>query len=203
MENQTTGLRPMEMHPYPRLRRYFPRRGKSALLSAFGLIQYEQHFGELAACSGFPPLWCLRHHLSPRKSGGTTPRAMLRVTYENTASRSFVLPPLAGEVPRSGQGGNAFPSPEGRLYGFLFSHGRSPVVKVLSKLAPSIILKAPTTTLSGEAAVKPENPRGESPVKPRPRSGRQPSRPQGVSFPHKKRSRQSSFFFQFYFWSAR
>ena len=23
MENQTTGLRPMEMHPYPRLRRYF------------------------------------------------------------------------------------------------------------------------------------------------------------------------------------
>ena len=22
-ENQTTGLRPMEMHPYPRLRRYF------------------------------------------------------------------------------------------------------------------------------------------------------------------------------------
>ena len=33
------------------------------------------------------------------------------------------------------KGGCAFPSPEGRLYGFLFSHGRSPVVKVLYKLA--------------------------------------------------------------------
>ncbi len=31
LENMQTGLRPMEMHPYPRLRRYFPRRGKSAL----------------------------------------------------------------------------------------------------------------------------------------------------------------------------
>ena len=53
-ENQTTGLRPMEMHPYPRLRRYFPRRGKSALLSAFGLIQCEQHFCELAAIAATP-----------------------------------------------------------------------------------------------------------------------------------------------------
>ncbi len=35
-----------------------------------------------------------------------------------------------------------------------FSHGRSPVVKVLYILAPSIILKAPTKTLSGEADVK-------------------------------------------------
>ena len=31
MENMQTRLRPMEMHPYPRLRRYFPRRWKSAL----------------------------------------------------------------------------------------------------------------------------------------------------------------------------
>ncbi len=54
-ENQTTGLRPMEMHPYPRLRRYFPRRGKFALCSAFGLIQYEQHFGELATSGGLSP----------------------------------------------------------------------------------------------------------------------------------------------------
>ena len=51
-----------------------------------------------------PPLWWLHHHLSPA-SGGTTTRAKLRVTYEKIASRSFVLPPLAGEVPRSGQGG--------------------------------------------------------------------------------------------------
>ncbi len=30
-ENRQTALPAMEMHPYPRLRRYFPRRGKSAL----------------------------------------------------------------------------------------------------------------------------------------------------------------------------
>ena len=32
----------------------FPRRGKFALCSAFGLIRCEQHFGELAACAGHP-----------------------------------------------------------------------------------------------------------------------------------------------------
>ena len=31
LENKQTSLRSREMHPYPRLRRYFPRRGKSAL----------------------------------------------------------------------------------------------------------------------------------------------------------------------------
>ena len=64
-----------------------------------------------------PPLWWLRHHLSPA-SGGTTNRVKLRVTYERIASRSFVLPLLAGEVPRSGQGGMPFRRPSGRLYGF-------------------------------------------------------------------------------------
>ena len=46
--------------------------------------------------------------------GGTTTRTMLRVTYENTASRSFALPPLAGPFRRSPAKrarGNAFPSP--------------------------------------------------------------------------------------------
>ena len=42
-ENKQTGLRPMEMHPYPRLRRYFPRRGKSALHSAVELISISMH----------------------------------------------------------------------------------------------------------------------------------------------------------------
>ena len=36
---------------------------------------------------------------------------------------------------------------------------------VLYKLAPSIDLEAPTTTLSGIDAVKLKNPRGDSPVK--------------------------------------
>ena len=86
-----------------------------------------------------PPLWWLRHHLSPA-SGGTTNRAKLRVTYEKIASRSFVLPPLAGEVPRSGQGGMHFLARRAVVW---FFHGRSPVVKVLYKLAPSINLEAP------------------------------------------------------------
>ena len=42
---------------------------------------------------------------------------------------------------------------------------RRAVVKVLYKLAPSINLEAPFTTLSGVAAVKLKNPRGHSPVK--------------------------------------
>ena len=59
--------------------------------------------------------------------------------------------------------GDAFPTPAGRLYGF--PTGESPVVKVLYKLAPSINSEAPSTTLSGIAAVKLKNPRGHSPVK--------------------------------------
>ncbi len=73
MENQTTGLRPMEMHPYPRLRRYFPRRGKSALLSAFGLIQYEQHFGELATSGGFSPFGAYGTTFPPQKRWDNNP----------------------------------------------------------------------------------------------------------------------------------
>ncbi|EHO63922.1 hypothetical protein HMPREF9453_00166 [Dialister succinatiphilus YIT 11850] len=47
----------------------------------------------------------------------------------------------------------------------LFSNARRAVVKVLYKLAPFINLEAPSTTLSGIAAVKLKNPRGHSPVK--------------------------------------
>mgnify|MGYP001421832191 CR=1 FL=1 len=53
MENMQTRLRLWKMHPYPRLRRYFPRRGKFAL--------------RLLSCS----ISCSRHHaakISP--SGG-------------------------------------------------------------------------------------------------------------------------------------
>ena len=38
-ENHTTGLRPWEMHPFWCLRHHFPRRGKSALRSAYVLIR--------------------------------------------------------------------------------------------------------------------------------------------------------------------
>ena len=89
---------------------------KSALRDlSFCVIWHENNSADWLAA--LAPLWWLRHHLSPA-SGGTTNRAKLRVTYEKIASRSFVLPPLAGEVPRSGQGGMPFPTPAGRLYGF-------------------------------------------------------------------------------------
>ena len=52
----------------------------------------------------------------------------------------------------SHQRGNAFPTPAGRLYGF--PSGKSPVVRFYHKRAPSINLEAPSTTLSGIAAVK-------------------------------------------------
>ena len=81
----------------------------------FSVIWHENNSADWLAA--LAPLWWLRHHLSPA-SGGTTTRAKLRVTYEKIASRSFVLPPLAGEVPRSGQGGMPFRRPPGRLYGF-------------------------------------------------------------------------------------
>ena len=83
--------------------------------------------------------------LATPQSGGTTTRAYFSATYKRNAIRSFVLPPLAGEVPRSGQGGALFPA---RRAVCLFSHGRSPVVKVLSKLAPNYFQRAPTAILS-------------------------------------------------------
>ena len=47
--------------------------GKSALLSAFGLIQYEQHFCELAACSGFPPFGAYGTTFPPQKRWDNNP----------------------------------------------------------------------------------------------------------------------------------
>ena len=84
---------------------------KSALRDLlFYIIGLDWHSADWLAA--LAPLWWLRHHLSPA-SGGTTNRAKLRVTYEKIASRSFVLPPLAGEVPRSGQGRMPFPRLQG------------------------------------------------------------------------------------------
>ena len=51
-ENHTTSLRSMEMHPYPRLRRYFPRRGKFALCPAFELISISRHSAAKTSPSG-------------------------------------------------------------------------------------------------------------------------------------------------------
>ena len=78
-----------------------------------------EHSADLATSGGFFPFGACGTTFPPL-CGGTTTRALLRATYEITASRSFVLPPLAGEVPRSEQGGE------------LFSHARQGGCTVLS-----------------------------------------------------------------------
>ena len=61
------------------------------------------------------------------------------------------------------KGGMHFQRPQGGC--MVFPRAKARFVKVLYKLAPSINLEAPSTTLSGIAAVKLKNPRGHSPVK--------------------------------------
>ena len=71
----------------------------------------------------------------------------------STVSTGYSAPSKRGKGGgASHQRGNAFPRPQGGCM-------------VLYKLAPSINLEAPSTTLSGIAAVKLKNPRGHSPVK--------------------------------------
>ena len=102
-----------------------PLKGKQVVTYlTFIFICYRQHFGESAACVGFSPFGAYGTTFPPQKRWDT-PRAMLRVTYENTASRSFVLPPLAGEVPQSGQGGMLFPRPKGGCMVFSFPTGEA------------------------------------------------------------------------------
>ena len=97
----------------------------------------------------------------------------------------------------------AFPTPAGRLYGFIQtgasyqfigalqqpSRQRRVKLKPLKNLRPSgpstlkpagLVHMPPTKTLSGEAAVNLKNPRGESPVKPQ-----NPHARQGVSISKK------------------
>ena len=70
MENRTTGLRPLEMHPYPRLRRYFPRRGKFALRSTFELISISRHSAAKISPSGGDAAAGGRRGAFPRPQGG-------------------------------------------------------------------------------------------------------------------------------------
>ena len=72
-----------------------------------------------------------------------------------------MAPLLSTHSPTALRGKMVAPATKGGMH-FL---ARRAVVKVLYKLAPSINLEAPSTTLSGIAAVKLKNPRGHSPVK--------------------------------------
>ena len=61
---------------------------------------WENHTTALRALEMHSPFGGWRHHLSPA-SGGTITRAYCRAIYEESVSRCFILPPLAGEVRRS------------------------------------------------------------------------------------------------------
>ena len=229
MESQTTGLRPMEMHPYPRLRRYFPRRGKFALCSAFGLIQYEQHFGELATSGGLSPFGAYGTTFPPQKQWDNPPQGTISPKSISMHSVARISP--AGGGAAAGDRRGAFPSLAGRLACFPFA--RRAVVWFYHKGAPSFS-RAPITAFSPERsdatllynpwhrgpegpmdAIRPSAPKAQAPsgiqpprswphARPQPvgPSTLRPKRPLNLiyyNFPHKKRSRQSSFFFQFYF----
>ena len=138
------------------------------------------------------PLWCLTAPPSPRGIGRATKGKRLygqarrltspdlhilcrMCTVDNKAPQSnpFTqriaknkVPPPGGRWWRQPPKGVHFPRPQGGCM-------------VLYKLAPSINLEAPSTTLSGIAAVKLKNPRGDSPVK-----LKNPHAQQGVSLPH-------------------
>ena len=76
----------------------FPLKGKREIWrEKQGVIYFMYH-------SGVSPFGGWRHHLSPA-SGGTITRAYCRAIYEESVSRCFILPPLAGEVRRSRIGG--------------------------------------------------------------------------------------------------
>ncbi len=60
----------LEMHPYPRLRRYFPRRGKFALLSASELISISRHKGAKTSPSGGGAVGRRGAFLSPVRAVG-------------------------------------------------------------------------------------------------------------------------------------
>ena len=108
MENQTTGLRPMEMHPF--CLRHLPRRGRFALLSAFVLIRCEQHYGELAAIAATP------YPASPDFPlfrGQNKPQISNRFISISRHSAARISP-SGGDAAAGGRRG-AFPSPAGRL----------------------------------------------------------------------------------------
>ena len=107
--------------PAPLTRPSPPQGGARRYVLAFFCRSPAKHYGESAAFGGFSPFGAFGTTFPPL-CGGTTTRTMLRATYRIIASRSFIVPPLAGgrwwRQPPKGGGS--------------FSHGRSPVVKVLS-----------------------------------------------------------------------
>ena len=73
----------------------------------------------LRASEMYSPFGGWRHHLSPA-SGSTITRAYCRAIYEESVSRCFILPPLAGAVRRSRIGGGERSEPVSRMVILLY-----------------------------------------------------------------------------------
>ena len=89
---------------------------------------------------------------------GTITRAYCRAIYEESVSRCFILPPLAGEVRRSRIGGGERSEPVSRMIIIPYD------TESKSRNADFIIRgEAATTTLGAEGPVKLKNPWAEGP----------------------------------------
>ena len=98
----------LEMHPYPRLRRYFPRRGKFSCRSAFELISTLKHSVAKTSPSGGGAVGRRGAFLLWRPCSGSPSRAKFVLSL-HTKGPSYESPGRCSEVG-------------------LFSYGRSPVV---------------------------------------------------------------------------
>ena len=78
--------------------------GAAAVVGAFRCALLWKTFTTALRAMEIPPLVANATTFPPLR-GGTTTRAYCRDTYEEIVSRSFILPPLAGEVRRSRIGG--------------------------------------------------------------------------------------------------
>ena len=132
-----------------------------------------------------PPLWWLRHHLSPA-SGGTTNRAKLRVTYEKIASRSFVLPPNCGGSPAQRARGMLFSRPQGGCMVFAAKGGIYTGAPKGAHLASAAILynsrgRKPSTRPGGvsRSRTEPLAPRAKGPAAPSTLAAK-PRQPTGI-----------------------
>ena len=134
-----------------------PLRGNAYEVSVTGLaffvIWQNKHYVDQPPPVAFPPFGALRHHLPPAERWDNKVLKGSLLICGSTVSTGYKCPRLRGErwwrqPPKGG-----CISLARRAVG-LFSNARRAVVKVLYKLAPFINLEAPSTTLSGIAAVK-------------------------------------------------
>ena len=119
------GWRPLEMHPYPRLRRYFPRWGKSAL--HLPLVSYVMNnISVISRLRRLLPLWCLTAPPSPpaERWDYNPPRSNHFISISRR--RSAKTSPSGGGAAKDGRRG-AFRRAKGAVVRFFRPKGGLPV----------------------------------------------------------------------------